>query len=333
MFDTPGVERFLGGLLLTLVSIGLCVSSWQMYRTGQPGAPPFADDRVDYGRQSGTTLFLPALSPVERVSTTVRYGEIPEGLSQEIEIELERTEPAPTDVVVPAILIIRDGARMDEISEATNDNYQGARMGLRTTRSGVQYMALEFRPGERRTDDALVTGRMIVPALTRDNSRTSFVSPRFGDVQKCASTIFQSGPNRAAEDLDVLVERLLDPFHCIDERTVRERLADSAKSSASITVTGLDRAATRVDYSSPSPDDDVDEVLHYQSDDARNGFRARASFVDLNDEARDQRLLFISGIAIGLASAIVPSALPLLWSGFHAWRNAAVDEATDAAAD
>ena len=98
-------------------------------------------------------------------------------------------------------------------------------------------------------------------------------------------------------------------------------------------MTGLDRAATRVDYSSPSPDDDVDEVLHYQSDDARNGFRARASFVDLNDEARDQRLLFISGIAIGLASAIVPSALPLLWSGFHAWRNAAVDEATDAAAD
>ena len=130
MFDTPGVERFLGGLLLTLVSIGLCVSSWQMYRTGQPGAPPFADDRVDYGRQSGTTLFLPALSPVERVSTTVRYGEIPEGLSQEIEIELERTEPAPTDVVVPAILIIRDGARMDAISEATNDSCSARLLGL-----------------------------------------------------------------------------------------------------------------------------------------------------------------------------------------------------------
>jgi hypothetical protein len=323
MLNTPGLERFVGGLLLMLAAVGLCVGSWQLYRIGQPGAPLFADDRVDYGRDSAATLFLPALSPVERVSTAVRFAEVPDGVRQEIAMTLERAATAPQDLTVPAILILRDGARMQAISEASNDSYQGRRMGLRKTRTGEQYMALEFHlPAGAPTDTARVAGRMIVPALTRDNSRTSFVSPLFGDVRKCASSVFQAPVDRTPEDLDLLVGRLLSPFHCLDQRTVRERIADSAKSAVSISVAGSTRAATRIDYASPSPSEDANAVLQFRSEEARNGFRARASYVDLNGEARDQRLLFISGIAIGLASAIVPSALPLMWGGGREWRAA-----------
>lgn len=310
------MARIVGGICLLLVTFALGVASWGLYDAGQPGAPLFADDRNDYGIDAGVTLYVPIQARIQKTSTKVNFVKTGMGTRQDIEIAIYGGRQPETSSPTVIVLEFREGARVDPktVRSLASDPH----VDIIDARNGNQYLFFNFE-----LDPGLlyykiqISGEMVIPALAEENSKSAFVSPKYGEKKACASVL--DGP--AAEILQeaqggTWTDELQDTSTC-------SSIAVRSTDSVSIAVDGLTRYATRIDYSSPGPDNDSDTLMFStetasSGEEPSKGFRARASYVDINGEARVQRMFFLSGIAVGLATALGPGAISLLYNSVTA---------------
>ena len=303
--------KTISGLILLVASVVLLVLAWWLFQAGAPGAPDFPDAKPNYGQNSGTRLYLPASISLSEVDTQVNFRDRDGVTVQEITISTWKKD-VPEGFFF-AVLELREGARMDNI------RYEGFasstyKLDIAESVSGYQYIVI---PLDFSVRGAQLVGDMEISAINSENSRTSFVSPKFGSIRRCAS-IPQPSDGSIFDAPPIDFSELAAPFNgpCVVDVPLQSKV--------SIAVVGLSRSATRIDYSDPIPAVEKDlrtSSISYSTDEADEGFRARASYVDINREASVQRFLFIAGILVGLAAACAPPAGQLLYSGFDGRRN------------
>lgn len=284
------VAYMLGGLL-TVVSISLFVIAWATFEAGKPGAPPFADARPDYGVEAGMKLYVPPEAEISSVDTTVYFRD--NSGTTHVDVEIFIIGDSLAQLAFPAVIEFREGARMHTggRSKLTIDRVPAA---VVVSRSGAQYIMLRIG-GENKESFATVdvSGDLQISAMTTENSRTNFASPKFGDVRECDFL----GPGM---DVDTFA----DEYACNIDLLM--------KASVELKIEGFRRAATRLDYVEPDPADGGGTTLQWRTDNPDLGFRARASWADIAQEANVQRYLFASGVIVGIGTAVAPAAVQLL---------------------
>lgn len=287
---------FAAGIFLAGLSLGLFVLSWFLFEAGKPGAPEFSDARTDYGVDAGVRVYLPSAAGVKSINTKVYFKDVAGETSEDIEVTIWR-DPSPRTRT--AVVEIREAARLapDDLERSLTDFFQSRTTSVIVSSNGNQYLISREDPADR-TWTIRVSGRMRVPALTIENSRTSFVSPKFGDVRFCS---FLSDGS-TTEPVDV--ERFRDEYFC--------DVGPEFSSSVEMQIEGYLRRATRLDYSEPDPAEAEGTTLRWQTNEPDLGFRARASYADIGTEASVQRYLFASGVVVGLAAAAAPISVELL---------------------
>lgn len=289
----------MGGLALALVSITLFLLAWALFEQGQPGAPAFADSRADYGLDSGVVIYLPEAEPVRSTSVSAEYRHDPAAEDQTIQrvtIDVTRSDDS-RDEPFFAMLELKDGARMNTVRYQAPDSPPAEVHEL----PDRQLIVIRLD----HSGDGAVSGVMRIPALSTENSRTNFVSPRIGDAYRC--DFLPAGP--ATTPPQVPVARWLsgDPIPCGPSAAIPH--------AGGVEIVDLYRIAPRLDYVVPRPLDESGS-LKWHVDDAGEGLKVRASYVDINREAVVQRLMFLSGVIVGLAAGCAPYAMELMVGGF-----------------
>jgi hypothetical protein len=315
----PSIVSGVGLLVLSLLLFGV---AWVMFDKGKPGAPEFADAQVDYGVDPGVQIYLPSAFDPTKVATTVYFKETKDGTREDIKVDVIGDALKRQRITI--VIELREAARFipaDLAHSSTDDETVTA-----VSRNGNQYIiaTLDGR-GRLGVEGLQVSGRMQIPALNTENSRTSFASPKFGSVRFC--DFLQTSPP-ATQQTPIDVENFADPYPC-DSNSARNRgrsLTDLAKNPpfkapVALEIEGYLRRATRLDFYSPSPPSNEGTNLRWSTDDSDGEFRVRASYVDIGEEANVQRYLFISGVVVGLAAAIAPIAWPLVANAFRTRRQ------------
>jgi hypothetical protein len=298
-----------GGLaVLTLVLLAL---SWWTFESGKPGAPPFADARSDYGVDAGVRVYFPPGTGVKRVELQAFYRD-DSGVTRQ-DLELRFVFGQPVRARIPIYVELREGARLiDDGSQRVQIN--GSPVDVQESRAGAQYVFFWLTSDGALAPAFQLSGELRIAALNTENSRSSFVSPKLGEI--CLYSLVDPG---------VDVEELTDRYVC--------EVGSDPMSRVEILVEGFLRTATRLDYVQPDPAEGEGTALRWVSDDADGGFRARASYVDIGQEADVQRYLFASGIVVGLAAAIAPAAVQLLAGGLTDMRRRRGREAAEDSAE
>lgn len=285
----------LTGIILAATSAGLFATAWYMFDAGRPGAPPFSDTRPDYGFETGVAVYVPDSVGIKSVAVSADYKHNPVNERETLQGVTVRASGFGPRREEPffAIIELEDGAQMDHI-ESTEPG-----LSIRNL-ANQQLLVVQLEDFR----EIRVSGVMRIPALNTENSRTNFVSPRVGAVNRCdfLTTVSPAATPR------IPFERWNDAISPCDS-------SGDIDGSASVEIVDLYRTAPRLDYVVPEPIGEPDS-LQWKSDDAGLGLRVRASYVDINREAIVQRLLFLSGVIIGLAAACAPYAVERILRGF-----------------
>ena len=315
----PSLVSGVGLLVASFVLFGV---AWVMFDKGKPGAPEFADARANYGVDPSVRIYLPSAFDPTKVETTVYFKESQDGTYEDITVTVVGDALKRQRVTI--IIELREAARFIPADLAQASTTDGTMTAV--SRKGNQYIIASLEGAGRLGVEGLqISGRMQIPALKTENSRTSFVSPKFGSVQFCD---FLEASPPAIQQTPIDVEAFIDPYVC-DSQSARNRgrsLTDLAKNPpfttpVTLEIEGYLRRATRLDFYSPSPPSNDGTKLHWSTEESQGAFRVRASYVDIGAEASVQRYLFISGVVVGLAAAIAPLAPPLLKDAFKRRRR------------
>jgi hypothetical protein len=279
-----------GGTLLIVVSAVLVAAAWSLFGRGQPGAPTFPDLRPDYGLDAGIVVHLPGDAPITWSAFNAVYeqkGTRPGGEAV-VEQDLNLTHTLTTAPSGPlwAVVELRGAARVDQPTVAGNAA-ESIELGDR------QLILVDLGEGSRGT--GRVRGLMRVAPLASENSRTAFASPTVGVEKSCAGLAGVTASGR----LDGLTYGRWTQVADGCRPTAYERQTFIRL------VTGS--APVRVDYVETHPmEAGGSPMFRWKSEGTAASLRVRSSFVDLNGEAVAQRLLFLAGVAVGLATACAP---------------------------
>lgn len=293
-------------VILVVLSIALFVLAWALFEAGKPGSPIFSDALPTYGVNSGVNLYLPKSPGFSRIATTVYLKEVSGYTNEDIAIEILGDNNNYT-----AVLELREAARIvpDDLKASLQKWAKPGYASVVNSTNGNQYL-IARSPGED-VWTLHLSGRMLTPALNTEQSRTSFVSPKYGNVEFCQ---FLPGARSRESSSTVDVESFRNEYICDyspkDPSTVFD---PEFPHSVDMEIEGYLTRAARLDYTDPPPSmSGQGTALHWHTDDPQLGFRARASYSDLAEEADEQRYIFASGVVAGIASAGIPSIIALL---------------------
>jgi hypothetical protein len=282
-------------VVLFLASLLLGTASWMLFDRGQPGTPLFADLRADYGFVSTVTVYLPASAPVTWSVHHVSYtrsdgpdGERTAFQDLDLDLRLARTPTRSLWVIVE----FRGGSRMDR-PESGDQPAETIELGDR------QLVLLDI--GKPARGVRSVSGRMRIPPISFENSRMSFASPTVGLQKACDGLDALTASGRLA---GLTFARWV---------AVAEGCPDTDFSRQTFIVLPTGNSPLRVDYIDVDPvEAGSSPVFRWKAEGELAHLRVRSSFVDINGEAVAQRLLFLCGIAVGLATACAPYAIQSL---------------------
>jgi hypothetical protein len=288
---------------VTVVSALLFIAAWVLFDAGRPGAPVFPDERPNYGFTSSVTLYLPreARSTGSWMNfaytlTHDAHGRATAEQSLIINLQAQTTE------LIPAVLELRGAARIDA-PRSDSPNIETIDFPDR------QLILLDF-PGNRALEQKLDGTLRTSPAAV-ENSRTAFVSPTVGYQVECDGL----GAFAHAGELAKLTSTRWNQISasCAPTTFRRETYMVLATGDAPVRVDYLDVQPWAA-AGSPS--------FIWKNDSADGDLRVRTSFVDVNGEAAAQRLLFLSGVVVGLAAATSPFAVQgLSVYALRRWRH------------
>jgi len=285
----------IAGVLLLLAAVLLSATSWVLFERGQPGTPLFPDLRPDYGFNSTVTVYLPAGTPVTWAVHNVSYtqsgsraGEPSVLQDLNLDLRLARTPTGPIWVIVE----FRGGARMDRPQS-------GGRPADTIELGDRQLVLLDI--GLTARGVARVNGVMRIPPISTENSRMSFASPTVGLQKVCDGLDSVTGPGSLA---GLTFDRWV---------TVAEGCPNTDFTRQTFIVLPTGSSPLRVDYIDVDPvEAGSSPVFRWKTEGKLAPLRVRSSFVDINGEAAAQRLLFLCGIAVGLATVCAPYAIQSL---------------------
>lgn len=297
--------RLVGGVLICCAALLLGWQSWRWYQQGVPGTPQVP---VDWG-QSSIRVYGP---PDVAITTTVEYSEEPgtgessnprvSGSREDISLAAESTRTQPYLVV----LELAYGAHLRGDPDVSGSfavkpieigtTYRGPDevVGTWPVYAPVELFVARVDPmqGGRRLF-AGVTGQVSWPVAVTDNARTAVYTPLLRTPGKCSSL--------------GSTETIIDPATWLG-RIVPECHASRDTSDTQTIILGGMARNKRLDYANPAPSN-PGQLAWSQSG---RSFRVDASYVDLDQEANGQRLLFLSGVGVGLAAAGLPIGLQIV---------------------
>jgi hypothetical protein len=223
------------------------------------------------------------------------------GSLEDISLEAESTRSQPYLVV----LELAYGAHLST-SPDVSGSFAKAPIEITTTYPGpdalvgtwpvsapVQLFVATVKPMQGRRLFAGVTGRVSRPVAVTANARTAVYTPLVTTPGKCVPL----GSPATLIDPETWLNKIVPDCRASTDKTETEtiRLSDMARNK-------------RLDYANPAPSDPG----QLQWSKTAGSLRVDASYVDLDDEAKGQRLLFLSGVAVGLASAGLPIGLQIV---------------------
>lgn len=295
-------ERLVAGVAICCIALLVAWLSWRWYQQGIPGTPQVP---LDWG-QSSIRAYAP---PDVAVSTTVEYrdewgtdkpsGPRVSGSLAHIELEAESTRTQPYLV----ILELAYGAHLSKPD--VSGSFGKAPIEIATTYQGpdpvvgswpvyapVQLFVAKVEPMQGRRLFAGVSGRVSQPIAVSSNARTAIYTPAVESPGKCVPL----GSAATVINLDSWITRIVPDCHASADKTETETisLSDMARNK-------------RLDYADPAASE-PGRLRWTQT----GSLRVDASYVDLDDEADGQRLLFLSGVGVGLASAGLPIGLQIV---------------------
>ncbi|MFC4529995.1 hypothetical protein [Sphaerisporangium dianthi] len=277
----------MAGTLLLVAAVLLCTLAWALFDAGRPGAPLSPHLRPDYGFDSDVTIYLPREAKLTNSSLNVSYEKSQEPGHQErwtqsltLYWDTARAKP------FPVILEFRGGARIDR-PHIGNSDLESIELGDR------QLVLLD--------ESRRLSGEMRIPPISAENSRIAFASPEVGSQMRCTGLAAATHNG----DLSALTFAEWDRISSACDFT------DFKRHTTMVLL--LDEAPLRVDYLSVEPVEAGNTPgFSWRSEGDLATLRVRASYVDVNGEAIAQRMLFLSGIVVGLAAACAPNAVQSL---------------------
>ncbi|WNM39121.1 hypothetical protein RMN56_29030 [Micromonospora halotolerans] len=157
----------------------------------------------------------------------------------------------------------------------------------------VQLFVAKVEPMQGRRLFAGVTGRVSRPVAVTANARTSIYTPSVMTPGKCVPL----GSPATVIDPEAWINKIAPDCRASADKTETETisLSDMARNK-------------RLDYANPAASE-PGQLLWSKT---AGSLRVDASYVDLDEEANGQRLLFLSGVGVGLASAGLPIGLQMV---------------------
>jgi hypothetical protein len=288
---------------VTVVSVVLFAAAWVLFDAGRPGAPIFPDERPNYGFTNTVTVYLPrearaTWSWMNFAYTLTHDARGRETATQTLNINLA----AETTGVIPAIVELRGAARIDD---PRSDSSGAETIDL----PDRQLILLEFPGNGSRTQR--LDGNLRTSPVAVENSRTAFVSPSVGLQSECDSL----GAFARAGELAKLTSTTWNRISGTCAPTTFKR------ETYMVLATG--DTPVRVDYIDVMPWEAAGSPSFiWKSENPLADLQVRTSFVDINGEAAAQRLLFLSGVVVGLAAATSPFAVQgLAVYAVRRWRR------------
>ena len=291
-----GREIFpVAGGALAVVSVLLSFTAWVLFDAGRPGAPLFPDTLPGYGFDSRVTIYVPREPKLTGSSLNVSYEQShkpgSEGVwTQRVDFSMSATDGK----AFTAIVEFRGGARFEGLDKQREGGVEFTELADR------QLVLLHFPPG---TDTSgSISGEMRIPPARVENSRTAFVSPTVGPQEECDSL------------RDITDGGNLSGLSFADWEKISSA-CDITRFSRTVYIVLVNsiRVPTRVDYLDVEPLESANSNgFRWKNEGEVASLRVRSSYVDINGEAVAQRLLFLSGVVIGLAAACAPYAVQSL---------------------
>jgi hypothetical protein len=223
------------------------------------------------------------------------------GSLEDISLEAESTRSQPYLVV----LELAHGAHLSTSPDVSGSfakapieittTYRGpdALVGTWPVSAPVQLFVAKVEPMQGRRLFAGVTGRVSQPVAVTANARTAVYTPAVMTPGKCVPL---GSP-----------ATLIDPGTWINKIVPECRASTDRTETGTISLSDVARNK-RLDYANPAPS----EPGQLRWSKTAGSLRVDASYVDLDDEANGQRLLFLSGVGVGLASAGLPIGLQIV---------------------
>ena len=307
------------GSLLPAGTVLLGIAAYFMYQSGVPGAPTLQQGiRFRIGPETPSdTARIRVLSPTDTtIATDARFILRGRAISAG-EVEL-RLVAVSSDSHPYLVLQLGGGAVSTglDVADDLPTQKESARV-LRVVDSPSTFLIPEYRKFYdlqlaivrmnpeamfQRTDGRYV-GRTTLriqmrdPAIARENARYVVATP----------TVLRPSLCRQLDDISRDEETNTVDSDFLEKGGCGDAPADSP-TRQSVTL-AIPPEYFRIDYASPGLDDPG--LLSWVED---GDIRVRASLVSIDGEAIGQQLLFFSGIAIGLASGLLPLAVEFMVS-------------------
>ncbi|MET8139548.1 hypothetical protein ABZU32_04475 [Sphaerisporangium sp. NPDC005288] len=282
----------MAGILLLTTAVSLCGLAWALFDAGRPGAPLSPHLRPDYGFDSDVTIYLPREAKLTESSLNVSYEKSQEPghqdeWTQSLALYWDTARANP----FPVILEFRGGARIDR-PRIGETKLQSVELGDR------QLVLLD--------DSRRLTGEMRIPPISAENSRIAFASPQVGSQMQCTGLAAATHNGNLSGLTFAEWDRISSACDFTDFKRYTQM------------VLILDEAPLRVDYLSVEPVEAGNTPgFSWKSEGELATLQVRASYVDVNGEAIAQRMLFLSGVVIGLAAACAPNAIHSISTYIH----------------
>jgi hypothetical protein len=308
----------LGLTLIVMVAL-LSWAAYYLYVKGVPGTPNIGFGLFNYSRIG---VLMPHGS---KAKTFVSYGSLgnTNGARAEIDIHVATRSDG-----VYGGLLLAGGAASDDIRvipQYTPHSKIVRKVEGRVDFGAVGSVRLTFAeqliffwipPQDMvRQSDGGYTGKvdfsavMRQAAVERENERIAVKTPFLVGMQECA---LLDGALRA-QILNPSVHSVNDA-HCVTARDPHASIQE--------VELFLPSPAIRIDYINTQPLQQQGTLSGQLLWRSGNSINVQASIVLLSEEARGQHLLFLSGIAAGLAAGMVPLAVEVIFSRSRSRRRA-----------
>jgi hypothetical protein len=314
--------KVIAGVLLVFVSGALAYVAWYFYDVGLPGAPRH---RERTGADSpGISI---ATAPDVGAAVSVYYLDDNKNVDRDSDFDADKFEQSIAVQLsnatvgrsfVVAVELSGDarfapGFETLVLHQGNGETVVEPSAPVTPNIIGWEAQRFLFKitigPGGDGLVTVMLSGRTLANAVQAENARFSFESPVVYPILSCAK---HNGVDRAEKA--ALEERFMSDASCTSRTDVR------------VTMSTRFVEVPRFDFVQPAftiPASGQEGVVEWRmtEDEAIGGFRPTASFVDVNLEARGQRQLFLSGVAIGLGAAGLPVGIQLTYSALRSRRR------------
>lgn len=323
----PGFLPLIGGVLLLVLSLGLAGVAWESYQRGVPGVPTTPPEQ-----EGAIVLFAP---PDVEFDTYIDYRQkgdpsnefASDAMFMWVTVKTARKQPFAIVAGFHGDARVSEYAFLSEINLAGyqeqerrrfsplgNDNrfFEGPEVpGPDIVQYTFDVARKGMAPGEFMT---LFDGALVHPVFAKDNSRITARTKRFDHVIRCSAL---GDPEFA---LSLSHQRWVD----LGLATCRNDFVERSRSpinKGQKTIVTLAPACKnpRLDYAVRPAGSLASLGWEFPGDTVAS---VSASLTDLDEEARGQSYLFGSGVAVGLATSLLPGSLKVVYDWTRRRRRA-----------